>query len=262
MIEARLLRDRGDLPGAHQVLAGSRRRLGDRAEAQPLAHWLLAAEADLWIDHGDVELAREMLTPAVERGVAPVEPVAVALSRAHLRGRDPQAALRALPDWAAPAGAGGPLPLRLAAGLLDAGAARLTGDHRRATRVLEQVLRLAEPEGFRQVFTRADPPVRDLLAAHLDSGTAYWPMVRDLLDSVDAAAGAVASTPTPLGEPLTERELTVLRYLQSILSNVEIAAELSLSVNTVKTHVRNIYRKLDATRRRDAVRRARELNLI
>ena len=65
-----------------------------------------------------------------------------------------------------------------------------------------------------------------------------------------------------LDEPLTERELTILRYLQSILSNVEIASELSLSVNTVKTHVRNIYRKLDATRRREAVRRARELRLI
>jgi LuxR family maltose regulon positive regulatory protein len=46
------------------------------------------------------------------------------------------------------------------------------------------------------------------------------------------------------------------------LSNVEIASELSLSVNTVKTHVRNIYRKLDATRRGDAVRRARELHLL
>ncbi|GAA3745201.1 hypothetical protein GCM10022225_30980 [Plantactinospora mayteni] len=262
VIQARLLRDRGDLTGAHQVLAGSRRRLGDRAEAQPLAHWLLAAEAELWIDHGDVELAREMLTPALERGTAPVEPLAVALSRAHLRARDPQAALRTLPDWEAPAGAGGPLPLRLAAGLLDASAARLTGDHRRAARVLEHVLRLAEPEGFRQVFTRADPPVRDLLAAHLDSGTAYWPMVRELLDAADGAAGPAMSSAAPPGEPLTERELTVLRYLQSILSNVEIAAELSLSVNTVKTHVRNIYRKLDATRRRDAVRRARELNLI
>ncbi|MGX7675558.1 LuxR C-terminal-related transcriptional regulator [Plantactinospora sp. DSM 117369] len=262
IIQARLLRDRGDLTGAHQALAGSRRRLGDRAETQPLAHWLLAAEAELWIDHGDIELARGMLTPALERGTAPVEPVAVALSRAHLRARDPQAALRTLPDWAAPAGAGGPLPLRLVAGLLDASAARLTGDHRRAARVLEQVLRLAEPEGFRQVFIRADPPVRELLAAHLDSGTAYWPMVNELLDAVDGTGGAATPAVAPLGEPLTERELTVLRYLQSILSNVEIAAELSLSVNTVKTHVRNIYRKLDATRRRDAVRRARELNLI
>ena len=63
-------------------------------------------------------------------------------------------------------------------------------------------------------------------------------------------------------EQLTERELTVLRYLQSILSNGEIAAELMLSVNTVKTHVRSIYRKLQTSRRRETVRRARELRLL
>ncbi|MFY1672474.1 LuxR C-terminal-related transcriptional regulator [Plantactinospora sp. WMMB334] len=280
VIEAQLLRDRGDLTGAHQALAARRRRLGDRAEAQPLAHWLLAAEAEVWMAHGDVELAREMLTSALDREVVPAEPVAIALARAHLRARDPQAAVRALPDWDGPAGGKPPpspplppppsppplplpLPLRLAAGILDASASRLAGDHRRAARILERVLRLAEPEGFRQVFTRADPPVRDLLAAHLDSGTAFWPMVDDLLGAADGAGGG-PTTPAgaPPSEPLTEREMTVLRYLQSILSNVEIAAELSLSVNTVKTHVRNIYRKLDATRRRDAVRRARELHLL
>jgi LuxR family maltose regulon positive regulatory protein len=86
-------------------------------------------------------------------------------------------------------------------------------------------------------------------------------MVNDLLAACPRPVKA-RPAPTGPGEPLTERELTVLRYLQSILSNVEIASELSLSVNTVKTHVRNIYRKLDATRRRDAVRRARELHLI
>jgi len=76
-------------------------------------------------------------------------------------------------------------------------------------------------------------------------------------------AGNHGGAPPPLHtEPLTVREQTILRYLQSILSNVEIASELSLSVNTVKTHVRNIYRKLDATRRGDAVRRARELHLL
>ncbi|MFC6022790.1 LuxR C-terminal-related transcriptional regulator [Plantactinospora solaniradicis] len=259
MLQAELLRDRGDLTGAHQALTDSRRRLGDRAEAPPLAHWLSAAEAGLRIAHGDVELARELLTPALTRGAAPV---VVALSRTYLRAGDPRGAARTLPDWDSPDGADWPLPVRLEAGLLDAEAARLTGDRRRAARVLERVLQLAEPEGFRRVFTRADPPVRELLAAHLDAGTAFWPLVSELVGAIDRA-GRPLPTPAPLlGEPLTERELTVLRYLQSILSNVEIAAEMSLSVNTIKTHVRNIYRKLDATRRRDAVRRARELNLL
>ncbi|MFG2059207.1 LuxR C-terminal-related transcriptional regulator [Micromonospora sp. NPDC048930] len=191
----------------------------------------------------------------------------VALAQAELRGGDPRAAGRTLPDWAGPAAGSWPLPLRLAAGLLDAVVAHDGGDDRRAGRVLEQVLDLAGPEGYRRVFTRAGPGVRDLLAVHLDSGTAHWATVSDLVRGADerradAPAERSGGPARTLDEPLTERELTILRYLQSILSNVEIASELSLSVNTVKTHVRNIYRKLDATRRREAVRRARELRLI
>ncbi|NGM15508.1 helix-turn-helix transcriptional regulator, partial [Verrucosispora sioxanthis] len=142
------------------------------------------------------------------------------------------------------------------------------GDDRRAGRMLEQALDLAAPDDHRRPFLRAEPGVRELLAVHLDSGTAHWSLVSDLVRAADTPAAPTGGTGTadavvaPLDEPLTERELTILRYLQSILSNVEIAAELSVSVNTVKTHVRNIYRKLDATRRRDAVRRARQLHLI
>jgi len=101
--------------------------------------------------------------------------------------------------------------------------------------------------------------LRDLLVEHLDSGTAYWSTVSDLVATPQStvAAGAVAT-----GEALTERELTVLRYLQSMLSNEEIAAKLFVSVNTVKTHIRHIYRKLEVSQRRDAVRRAREARLL
>jgi LuxR family maltose regulon positive regulatory protein len=61
---------------------------------------------------------------------------------------------------------------------------------------------------------------------------------------------------------LTQRELTILRFLATSMSAMEIADELCLSVNTVKTHLAAIYRKLPASRRRDAVLRARELELI
>ncbi|HKT04540.1 MAG TPA: LuxR C-terminal-related transcriptional regulator, partial [Rugosimonospora sp.] len=147
------------------------------------------------------------------------------------------------------------------AGLVEALAAHRLGDARSAARALECVLRLAEPEGYRRVFTRSGPDARGLLLEHLDSGTACWSLVTDLLTATGTAPPVPAPTAVP-GEALTERELTILRYLQSILSNVEIAAELSVSVNTVKTHVRNIYRKLNASRRREAVRRARELHLL
>ena len=63
-------------------------------------------------------------------------------------------------------------------------------------------------------------------------------------------------------EPLTERELTVLRFLQSVLSNEEIASKLFVSVNTLKTHVRNIYRKLDVATRAQAVARLHTLGLL
>ncbi|MET7427194.1 LuxR C-terminal-related transcriptional regulator [Dactylosporangium sp. NPDC005555] len=66
----------------------------------------------------------------------------------------------------------------------------------------------------------------------------------------------------PMADPLTEKEAQVLLYLRSMLSVAEIAAVLSVSTNTVKTHIRHVYRKLGVSRRRDAVRRARELSLI
>ena len=61
---------------------------------------------------------------------------------------------------------------------------------------------------------------------------------------------------------MSDREAEVLHYLPTIMSNADIAAELYVSVNTVKTHVKSIYRKLGANRRQDAVRRARQLRLL
>ena len=65
-----------------------------------------------------------------------------------------------------------------------------------------------------------------------------------------------------LVEPLSPRERAVLRYLPTMMSNQEIAAELFVSVNTVKTHLKAIYRKLDVQDRREAVRRARAMKLL
>ncbi|MFC0100955.1 LuxR C-terminal-related transcriptional regulator [Micromonospora marina] len=255
LCRAGLLADRADPAGALRPLAAARAV----APGPELGERLAADEAQVRAAVGDVDGARTLLDAAGD-GPAP----ALAAARLRLRAGDVRAAERELPDWTASGAADWPLPVRLGAGLLDAALADASGDARRAGRLLEEVLALAEPDGFRRVFTRADPGVRDLLAARLDSGTAYWATVSELVRGVDAqpVAAAADDPARTLDEPLTERELTILRYLQSILSNVEIAAELSLSVNTVKTHVRNIYRKLDATRRRDAVRRARELRLI
>ncbi|MFF4890492.1 LuxR C-terminal-related transcriptional regulator [Micromonospora chersina] len=288
LCRAGLLAAGGEPAAALRALVAAR----ETAPGAELGARLTADEAQLRAAVGDVESARALLadagagatdaatavdpSPAAGAGPAGPEPggaggggraaLDVALARVRLRSGDPREAGRALPDWTGPDAAAWPLSVRLSAGLLDA-VLTAGGDGRRAGRILEQVLDLAEPEGCRRVFTRAEPGVRDLLAAHLDSGTAHWPTVSDLVRGADERRAdeppeRPAGPERTLDEPLTERELTILRYLQSILSNVEIASELSLSVNTVKTHVRNIYRKLDATRRREAVRRARELRLI
>jgi LuxR family maltose regulon positive regulatory protein len=261
IVRAQLLREQGDLTEGYKVLLNGRRGVGDWRPPRYLEQWSAAVEADLRTCHGDTGTVRKSLAPLVEHGHGVSAPLAVALARAYLRDDDPGAAARVLPTWADDDCAGQAMSLRLDAGLIEAMAARRTGDDRRASRTLERVLELAEPEGFRRVFTHAGTPARELLLEHLDSGTAYWSMVSELL-AATREAGNHGGAPPLHTEPLTVREQTILRYLQSILSNVEIASELSLSVNTVKTHVRNIYRKLDATRRGDAVRRARELHLL
>lgn len=260
LCRSHLLRDSGDRTGGHRLLVAARERLGGpRGELGgrrgELERWLRAAEADLYAARGDLDAARELLV-----GAGPE--LAVGLARVELRAGDSRTAEAVLPDWQAPEAADWPLPVRVEAAVLHVALAEQAGDARRAHRTLEAALDLAGAEGVRRPFTRADPEIRDLLAAHLDAGTAHWSAVSDLVRGVEEPDERPGPARAALAEPLTEREVTILRYLQSILSNVEIAAELSLSINTVKTHVRNIYRKLDASRRREAVRRARELRLI
>jgi LuxR family maltose regulon positive regulatory protein len=84
-------------------------------------------------------------------------------------------------------------------------------------------------------------------------------MVAELVDALEEAADA---SPPGLLEPLSGRERDVLRLLPTLLPNTEIAGELFVSVNTVKTHVKSIYRKLEVSSRREAVARARQLRLI
>src|SRR5262249_8225590 len=83
----------------------------------------------------------------------------------------------------------------------------------------------------------------------------------EVLELVKSGATVLGVAPSPLRDALSARELAVLRYLPTMLTSQEIAGELFVSLNTVKSHLKNIYRKLDADGRRHAVRRARELGL-
>jgi ATP/maltotriose-dependent transcriptional regulator MalT len=99
-------------------------------------------------------------------------------------------------------------------------------------------------------------------------GTGRLSLEGRLLETVRALADVTRDPlmlrrePSMLIEPLTERELAVLRYLPGALTNADIAAQMGVSVHTVKTHVRNIFRKLGVSCRRNAVLRGRELGLL
>jgi LuxR family maltose regulon positive regulatory protein len=101
--------------------------------------------------------------------------------------------------------------------------------------------------------------VQDLLARHPRDRTAHASLLSTILDML---AGSSPEEPAPLLDELSDAELRVLRYLPSNLKAPEIASELYVSPNTVRTHLRHIYAKLDVHTRGDAVSRARELGLL
>jgi LuxR family transcriptional regulator, maltose regulon positive regulatory protein len=135
------------------------------------------------------------------------------------------------------------------------------GDGAASMRALEQALALSELSHHRWPFLEVGRRMDAMLRRQIRQGTAHRAIVGELLD-VFADRAPVTRSVTPLLEPLSVREQAILRYLPTALSNREIAAELFVTTNTVKTHLRSIYRKLDVARRREAVERARDLRLL
>jgi LuxR family transcriptional regulator, maltose regulon positive regulatory protein len=144
--------------------------------------------------------------------------------------------------------------------VLEALVLQAEGDTAAALDVLERALTDSEPEGYVQVFMEQGHTMASLLreAARRGIAPAY---VAELLAS-DAAPGRPLPKKQGLIEPLSERELDVLRLLGSDLSGPDIARELMVSLNTLRTHTKNIYMKLGVNNRRAALRRAQELDLL
>jgi LuxR family transcriptional regulator, maltose regulon positive regulatory protein len=145
--------------------------------------------------------------------------------------------------------------------LLAGLAHRELGDQRAANQAAESALGLAEPDRLVLPFVMTGSA--ELLAALLQHETAHAALLADILDVVHGSSlAAKGQSSSPPAQELSPTELRVLRYLPTNLSRPEIASELSVSVNTVNTHVRNIYAKLQARDRSSAVQRARELRLL
>jgi LuxR family maltose regulon positive regulatory protein len=143
--------------------------------------------------------------------------------------------------------------------LTEAVAAHRTGDTAAAHERIEHAVLRAEPESILRPFAERREELADLLVQHAVWGTAHESfiaalMARDAQGETHLRAQSYWS--------LTEREREVLSYMRSIMTAAEIAEALYISVNTVKTHERSIYRKLGAVSRRDALKTAAKRGIV
>jgi LuxR family transcriptional regulator, maltose regulon positive regulatory protein len=248
----------GGHPGAAAVAVAAARR------GWPTPPWLeqrlTVVESRAYAAAGDIQAA---FAAAERAGRDSSLEVAVMFAHAWLAAGDHNKARRAL----RPALASLPeLPerVRLQACLVDARLSYDSGDLARGRRSLESALRLAEPEQLRLPFTIERRWIRPVLRRDPALARTHRCLLEPTLrhDQLPARLIVPPQATVAVVEPLTERELEVLRHVSGMLSSAEVASEMYISINTVKTHLRNIYRKLAATHRGDAVRRARQLELI
>ena len=182
--------------------------------------------AAIRLAEGSPEDATELLAPVTERSVESL-----------------------IPTWAA-----------IHALLVDAAAREDIGDRRGAHASLERALDLAEPEGLILPFTIT--PIAPLLECYPRHQTAHAAFLSAIRDVRAGQSAKPHGEPAALLDELSAAELRVVRYLPSNLKAPEIAAEMFVSTNTTRTHLRHIYAKLGVHGRADAVARARELGLL
>jgi LuxR family maltose regulon positive regulatory protein len=225
-------------------------------ESPRLERYVSGVEARLLAATADHDAAAALARDAV--GEHPSSPGLQAVrARLALSSGDAEGAIEAL---AQPTDAAYPI-VAAEREVLRALALRALGDESAALVELESALSRAEPEAIRRPFLSAGRGVRELLAEHLRRAVSHRWFASELMRRLEGG-GSVRVAPAELLEPLSAREGEVLRFLPTMMSNADIASELYVSVNTVKTHVKSIYRKLEVTRRQDAVRRARQLHIL
>ncbi len=149
--------------------------------------------------------------------------------------------------------------------VLKAMAHQIQGEMEQAITALERALTLAEPEGYVRTFIDEGSSMGKLLRQATARGIALG-YVGKLLTALEKGTKGKRhlgkAFPASMVEPLSKRELEVLRLLKTHLSSTDIADELTISVNTVRTHIKSIYSKLNVHSRQDAVQRAQELELL
>ena len=248
ILQSRLLRLRHEFDAAEQLLVPHLQK--------SLPRWI---ETQVAVEHtrillaaGSLEAALAVLDAAGDAPWAAVQRATVDVladrpSSVALPGRDDDLAL----------------DLRVEARILLACRHLQAGAESAALTALHGALHLAEPETLRRPFLDSPPQVRRLLRGQSQrSHSADW---LNPTSGVTPDRRSEPSAVAPIAEvlqPLSGRELEVLKHLAGLMSTAEIAAAMFVSVNTVRTHIRSILRKLSVSRRNQAVRRGRELGVI
>jgi LuxR family maltose regulon positive regulatory protein len=229
----------------------TRHTLAIRARARTL---------EILVHRGETELAQQALDEMDDdlRGTSEMR---IAQATLRLAQDDPEGAAETLAPMLAGASPTENPTLEIQALLLKASTDDALGDTGASSRAVEGALDLAEPDGLLLPFLLHPTP--ELLQRHARLRTTHASLISEIQNLL--AGRTPAARPkdaAPLQETLSETELRVLRYLPTNLLASEIAAELFVSRNTIRTHVRNVYLKLGVHNRGDAVTRARELGLL
>jgi LuxR family maltose regulon positive regulatory protein len=257
------------LVAAGGALAEGRAAAAAQIIGRVRSRWSVPAWLDQRLSHvesrahaasGDIQAALAAAGGA-SSGTSPE--AAVTLARAWAAAGDSKNATHLLASALVTLG-GAPDRVRLDAWLVDARLHYDRGEHARGRRSLASALRLAEREQLRLPFALERSWIGPALRRDPELASAHRSLLAPALghDQLPGPRGAPERAAILVVEQLTARERDVLRHAAGMLSTAEIASDMYLSINTVKTHLRNIYRKLAATGRGQAVRRARQLELI
>ena len=242
---------------AQRAAEGIERGLASR---HILARRARARTLEILVHSGETEQVERALDELDEdmRATGEMRVVQATLSLARDDPEGAMAALSPIFDGASPL----ELPRwEIQARLLQASAEDALGDAGASSRALERALELAEPDGLLLPFLLHPTP--DLLERHSRLRTTHASLISEILNLLAGRAPAARPRDAePLREPLSETELRVLRYLPTNLRGPEIAAELYVSLNTIRAHLRHVYGKLGVHSRADAVARARALGLL
>ena len=261
LTRARVALRSGDALHADAALAVAEQVAGELTLSPWLGALVAFARADVVIAAGQPGAAHDLTTtrqPPGEWAETELVWARVALATGDSRGaaHTARAALDGGTPMADPSTA---IEIRA----LGAVAEHRCGDDDVALQLVEQALALAEPQQDLSPFLSVGPALRELLIRRIRAGTAHRALAGELGELLDPQLTRPEDRRSAMAlDPLSTREEVVLRYLPTTLSKAEIASEMSVSVNTVKTHMKNIYRKLDVTDRAQAVRRARTLRLV